>query len=107
PGPEGGDELALVDQADLQGEQAEEQVAVGGDGGHGAGLPKGRHGRWASDGGASAQGSGSVVLSHDGSAHAVPPRPIRPPAHSTAPWLRPRAGAPFIRRRRTAEGTDT
>ena len=48
PGLEGGDELALVDQAVLQGEQAEEQVAVGGDGGHGAGLPEGRHGRWAS-----------------------------------------------------------
>ena len=35
PGVEGGDELALVDQAVLEGEQAEEQVAVGGDGGHG------------------------------------------------------------------------
>ena len=35
PGLEGGDELALVDQAVLQGQQAEEQVAVGGDGGHG------------------------------------------------------------------------
>ena len=32
PGLEGGDELALVDQAVLQGEQAEEQVAVGGHG---------------------------------------------------------------------------
>ena len=31
PGLEGGDELALVDQAVLQGEQAEEQVAVGGE----------------------------------------------------------------------------
>ena len=30
PGLEGGDELALVDQAVLQGEQPEEQVAVGG-----------------------------------------------------------------------------
>jgi len=29
PGPEGGDELVLVDQAILQGEQSEEQVAVG------------------------------------------------------------------------------
>ena len=46
PGLEGGDELGLVDQAVLQGEQAEEQVAVGGDGGHGAILPGGRHGRW-------------------------------------------------------------
>ena len=33
PGLEGGDELGLVDQAVLQGEQAEEQVAVGGHGG--------------------------------------------------------------------------
>ena len=48
PGLEGGDELGLVDQAVLEGEQTEEQVAVGGDGGHGAGLPEGRHGRWAS-----------------------------------------------------------
>src|SRR5262249_25441482 len=31
----------------LEGQQAEEEVAVGGDGGHGAGLPEGRHRRWA------------------------------------------------------------
>jgi hypothetical protein len=31
PGQEGGDELALVDQAVLQGDQAEQQVVVGGD----------------------------------------------------------------------------
>src|SRR5262245_25360805 len=35
PRLEGGHELALVDQAVLQREQAEEQVAVSGDGGHG------------------------------------------------------------------------
>jgi hypothetical protein len=34
PRLEGGDELALVDQAVLQGEQAEVEVALGGDGGH-------------------------------------------------------------------------
>ena len=34
PGLEGGDELGLVDQAVLEGEQAEEQVAVGGNGVH-------------------------------------------------------------------------
>ena len=44
PGLEGGHELDLVDQAVLQGEQAEEQVAIGGEGGHGAGLRAGR--RW-------------------------------------------------------------
>ena len=38
PGLEGGDELGLVDQAVLKGEQSEEQVAVGVDGGHGTGL---------------------------------------------------------------------
>ena len=37
--------------------------------------------------------AGSVGLSHDGSAQAAPPRPIGPPARSTAPWLRLRAGA--------------
>ena len=37
PGLEGGDELGLVDQAVLQGEQAEEEVAVGG---HGASSPR-------------------------------------------------------------------
>jgi hypothetical protein len=42
---EGGHELGLVDQPDLQRQQAEEEVAVGGDGGHGAGLPGGRRGR--------------------------------------------------------------
>src|SRR5262249_31490638 len=45
PGLEGGDELALVDQAVLEGEQSEEQVAFGGGGGHGASLPGARHGR--------------------------------------------------------------
>jgi hypothetical protein len=38
PGAEGDDELVLVYQADLQGEQAEEQVAVGGEGGNGLSL---------------------------------------------------------------------
>jgi hypothetical protein len=38
PSLEGGDEVALVDQADLEGDQAEEQVAVGGEDGHGACL---------------------------------------------------------------------
>jgi hypothetical protein len=42
PGLEGGDELALVNQAVLQGQQAEEEVAVGGEGGHGVGLLGGR-----------------------------------------------------------------
>ena len=42
PGLEGGDELRLVDQADLQRDQAEEEVAVG-DVGHGRGSgPVGR-----------------------------------------------------------------
>jgi hypothetical protein len=41
PGLEGGHELDLVDQSVLQREQAEEQVTVGGDGAHGAGLPEG------------------------------------------------------------------
>ena len=79
PGLEGGDELDLVDQAVLQGEQAEEQVVVGGDGGHGAGLPGCRHGRWAFSpdvGGLRPRGCGSVGLSHAGSAHAAPPRPL-------------------------------
>jgi hypothetical protein len=47
PGAEGGDELALVDQAVLQCEQSEEEMAVGGDGGHGASLPGAGHGRCA------------------------------------------------------------
>jgi hypothetical protein len=47
-GLEGGHELDLVNQAVLQSEQAEEQVTFGVDGGHGAGLPEGRHGRWTS-----------------------------------------------------------
>ena len=44
PGAEGGHELALVNQPVLQRKQAEEQVAFGGDGGHGAGLRASR--RW-------------------------------------------------------------
>ena len=83
PGLEGGDELVLVDQAVLQGEQAEEQVAVGGDGGHGASLPGGRHGRCAV--GPRRRGprpgrAGSAGLSHNGSAHSAPRRLIGPPA---------------------------
>ena len=69
PGLEGGDELALVDQAVLQGEQAEEEVAVGGDGGHGAGLREGRRWRWASGprrrGPAARPRAGSGRLSYD------------------------------------------
>jgi hypothetical protein len=38
PGLEGGDQLGLVDQADLKGEQSEQQILLGGDGGHGSGL---------------------------------------------------------------------
>ena len=34
PGVESGDELRRLDQPGLQGEQAEEEMAVGGDGGH-------------------------------------------------------------------------
>jgi hypothetical protein len=47
PRLEGGHELALVDQANLKGEQSEEQISVSGKGGHGAGLPRARHGRCA------------------------------------------------------------
>jgi hypothetical protein len=46
PGLEGGDELALVNQAVLEGKQAEEQIVVGGDGGHQAGLRESRRWRW-------------------------------------------------------------
>ncbi len=44
PGLEGSDELDLANQAVLQGQQAEEQVTFGGDGGHEAGLLESR--RW-------------------------------------------------------------
>ena len=81
PGLEGGDELALVDQAVLQREQAEEQVAVGGDGGHGAasrevlraegvGTPDAVH-------------AGSVSLSH---VESVPAAPSRPAAFCALRW---------------------
>jgi hypothetical protein len=46
PGLEGGYELDLGYQAILQRKQAEEQVAVGGDGSHGAGLLEGPCWRW-------------------------------------------------------------
>jgi hypothetical protein len=38
PGPEGVDELVLVDQTILESDEAEEQVAIGGDCGHGTSL---------------------------------------------------------------------
>ena len=38
PGPEGGDELVLIDQAVLEGKQSKEEVAVRIDGGHGTDL---------------------------------------------------------------------
>ena len=68
PGLEGGDELALVDQAVLQGEQAEEEVAVGGDGGHGTGLRERRRGRGRrppTSGASGRAATGSVGLSQD------------------------------------------
>ena len=39
PGGEGREQRPLVDQAVLQGEQTEEEIAIGIDGGHGMGLP--------------------------------------------------------------------
>ncbi len=39
PGGEGRKQCPLVDQADLQGEQTKEEVALGINGGHGTGLP--------------------------------------------------------------------
>jgi hypothetical protein len=100
PGLEGGHELDLVDQPVLEGERAKQEVAVGGDGGHGSGLPGGRHGRWACGprrrGPAAETCAGSVGLSHARAAHAAPLRPIGPPARSTARSIRLRAGAPFL-----------
>src|SRR5205814_5833819 len=51
PGLERSNELALVDQPVLQRKQAEEQIAVGGGGGHGTGLQASDVGRgsWALD----------------------------------------------------------
>jgi hypothetical protein len=74
PGLEGGDELALVDQADLQRQQAEEEVAIGGDGGHGAVLPEARRavGVRPQTPGPPQGCTGTVGLSHAGSAHAAP-----------------------------------
>ena len=96
PGLEGGDELALVDQAVLQGQQTKEQITLGRDGGHGPGLPEGRRGRRESGPrrrGHAAGCAGSVELSLEGSLHAAPQGPIGPPARSTAPSLRLRARA--------------
>jgi hypothetical protein len=47
PRLEGGHQLRLVDQSDLEGEQAEEQITIRGDGCHGPQLPVGRRDRWA------------------------------------------------------------
>ena len=79
PGLKGGNELALVDQTVLQGQQREEQVAIGGEGGHGAGLRECRRTRWALDphiGGLGPRRGGSIGLSHGESFRAAPPRPI-------------------------------
>jgi hypothetical protein len=74
PGLECGEELDLVDEAVLGGEQAEEQVAIGDDGGHEAGLPGDRHRPRASspDGGGDRPVRGRPVRSsHVGSPHAA------------------------------------
>src|SRR5690348_4078054 len=75
PRLEGGQELRLVDQAVLQGQEPEEELAVGGDGCHEVSLPGGRRGR-------SADGprrrwpplryAASTELSHGRSEHAAP-----------------------------------
>ncbi len=79
PGLEGGDELPLVDEAVLECEQTEEQVALGGDGGHvassrgfGAVVRPSRPE-------APAGGTGSAGFYHAGSALVYPPRPIGRP----------------------------
>jgi hypothetical protein len=87
PGLEGGHELTLVDQAVLEGEQSEEQVAISGDGGHGMSLPDLGRGRWAPGprrrGQPAEPRPASVGLSHGGSPHAAPPRPVEPPERPT------------------------
>jgi hypothetical protein len=76
--------LDLVDQAVLEGEQAEQEVAVGGERGHGSGLPGVGLGPWTLGPRRRRPLAGprpaSVGLSHGGSPHASPPRPIRTPA---------------------------
>src|SRR5262249_20574308 len=90
PGLEGSHELGLVDQAVLKREQSEEQMAVGGDGGHG----RARGGEAAPDpagprAGARARGGVALVaLSHKAPWRLYPPGRFRSP----------RAGRAFPRR---------
>jgi hypothetical protein len=81
PGPEGAHELVLVDQAILEGDQAEEQVAIRGGGGHTESLPEtgAGGGLQPPNPGGSGTGAGSVRLCHAGSAKAAPLRPVVPP----------------------------
>src|SRR5262249_33289030 len=103
PGLEGGDELALVDQAVLEREQAEEQVAVGVGAGH----------RWGSPGIAPIVSVGAARILSGGRAGSA-----RELGHSTGPgiwravgwsgpirgrWRRSRAGRSWEMDRRMAK----
>ena len=107
PGLEGGDELALVDQPVLQREQAEEQVAVGDDGGHGTVLQNVGRRPWALDPRRWETLAGprpaSVGLSHDGPSQAAPPPPNGPLARPSGLCAPPAHGCVIWGRRRTVE----
>jgi hypothetical protein len=102
---ERGDELRLLDQAGLQGQQAEKEMAVGSKGGHGASLPGAGHSRCAvapGTGGLRPWCAGSAGLSHDGSADAAP----RLPNGSAGPpcdFAPPAARRAFTRRKHAAQ----
>src|SRR5262249_23351578 len=76
PGAEGPQELILDDQAVLQGDEAEKQVTVGGNGGHGPGLPGVGCGSWSPGPRCREPPAGlrpaTVGLSHGGAPHALP-----------------------------------
>jgi hypothetical protein len=74
PGVERGEQCRLVDQAGLQGEQAEEEMAVGGDGGHEESpFRETAPDRAGHDGGAQAGEIALLVLSHEAPRHPYAP----------------------------------
>src|SRR5262249_55467615 len=109
PGLEGGHELDLVDQAVLEGEQAEEQVAIGGDGGQGSGLRAGRRGGWAfvpRHGKPPSGRAGSVSIIPCRITIAAPPRSIGPFGHPVASGQRTSL-SPVLRQNQRNFGAST
>ena len=88
PSPKGGDELVLIDQAILEGEQSKEEVAVRVDGGHGTDLLGVGRGRSVPDDGSHSSTRDPHRLDYPMADHHTHSRCARSGLASERHWLR-------------------